>query len=209
MRMERRGLHILSDPVVNWKKEEQVDQTKAKQMLGRPNGPRRGSCRETPKRKGTISPCGRKMKFGVPFLSIVFTFFFVAPLVTSQQSLAASHTEANVPESSVFDRYLKRDLEEYFETNLEAESQLSFEFLRDGPTQSGVAYPKYYVWVRILHSNENISEWAVRLAAMEKTHFKVTHAVSRQEVEGKKVDIFAIFPRAVCEEIDKRLRDIR
>src|SRR6266550_7076938 len=65
------------------------------------------------------------------------------------ESIAESHIRANVPDERDFDKFLKRDLEQYFKDTLQKTVTVEFELLRKEPTQTGIAYPKFYAWVTI------------------------------------------------------------
>lgn len=114
-------------------------------------------------------------------------------LVFGQPSVAESHTEANVPPRSSFDSILKRDLEAYFITKGVAVPKVDYALLRDGPTQTGIAFPKFYAWVRISSGNKLV-EGAVRLAAMNRTQFEVTHFLSREQIVAAPTEVGKIFP---------------
>ena len=60
-----------------------------------------------------------------------------------------SHIEANVPAPEQFRALLTRGLEAYFHAAGAQPVRADYQLLRDQPTQSGVAHPKYYAWVRI------------------------------------------------------------
>lgn len=110
-----------------------------------------------------------------------------------------SHIDGNAPDPAAFDTLLERDLKTYFE----AES-VDFEFLRRAPTQSGVSLPKYYLWVRARLADGSTAEGAVRVAAIEKTQFEVTHFVARNEIESTAIE--KIFPQALLPAIRKRAK---
>jgi len=46
--------------------------------------------------------------------------------------------------------------------------------LRDGPTQSGVSYPKFYLWVRVAGGKSVDDRGAVRVVAVKRKRFDVT-----------------------------------
>ena len=121
------------------------------------------------------------------------------------QDLQQSHLEGNIPDKNKFDSLLKRDLEKYFLT-LYGPVTVKWEFLREGPTQSGVSYPKYYLWTEINNTQKTISQGAVRVAAMDKTKFDITNYVDISQIKNKSIDIYEIFPSAVCEKIESRLK---
>jgi hypothetical protein len=81
---------------------------------------------------------------------------------------------------TLFNEYLKRDLKGYFCAESKV-CEVEYELLRDGPTQTGISYPKYYVWVRCFRKN-TLREGAARVAAVEQTRFDVTNFLSRDEI---------------------------
>src|SRR5262249_3284982 len=89
--------------------------------------------------------------------------------------LTLGHIAANVPDTANFKAFLIRDLNSYFSSSLQKPVKVEYELLRNGPTQTGIAYPKYYAWVRIYEGSTMLEEGAVRLAAMNRTAFDVTH----------------------------------
>lgn len=120
------------------------------------------------------------------------------------QDLKKSHIDENIPDQSQFDSLLKRDLEKYFSATF-GKVEVKWEFLREGATQGGVAYPKYYIWTKIYKDDKLISEGAARVAAIERTNFDVRNFVSMNEIKNSTIDIYTIFPSLVCEKIKSRL----
>jgi hypothetical protein len=121
-----------------------------------------------------------------------------------KESISDSHIKANVPDEKDFRNFLIRDLQSYFKDTLKKTVRAEYELLRDAPTQSGVAYPKFYAWVKIFEDSSMIDEGAVRLAAIEKKHFEVTDYLSKRDIEEKPAVLERIFPRALVESIKKR-----
>lgn len=116
-----------------------------------------------------------------------------------------SYIDANVPNNNKFDAFLKRDLEKHF-FGTYGEVTVKSEFLRDGPTQSGVAYPKYYLWIKIYKDDKLVNEGAVRVEAIEKKRFEITDFVNSEEIKNNSKDIKIVFPRQVCEKIKSRFK---
>ena len=128
-------------------------------------------------------------------LLLGIAFVFIPCLATSQTSLQPSHIEANVPAQQVFDAILRRDLLAYFKNaGISSATSVEYQLLRSGPTQTGVSFPKYYAWVRVLVGTAFQQEGVVRLAAINRERFDVTHFVSRSEIQGKPETVKAIFP---------------
>jgi hypothetical protein len=121
------------------------------------------------------------------------------------QGIQRSHIEANVPGPAEFNRLLQRDLETYITKTRGKSIRVEYEMLRDGPTQSGVAYPKFYVWVRIFEGASVVDQGAVRLAAIERREFQVTDFLSERTIRTDPKAIYRVFPAPVCERINDRL----
>lgn len=132
------------------------------------------------------------------FWTLLFLFFAVTGLALAQNS----HVEGHVPEPAVFDQHLKRDLKAYLKT-----PGVHYELLRQGPTQSGVAYPKFYLWVQALDAKgKPTMTGAARVAAMDKSHFEVTHFIAAESIRIEPSQLDSIFPKALVPAILKRAR---
>ena len=115
-----------------------------------------------------------------------------------------SHLDANIPEQSVFNKFLARDLKKYFQPSL-GEVVAKWDFLREGPTQIGVAYPKYYLWIKTFKGSKLISEGAARVEAIDKKRFEVTDFVTTKQIKANIPDIYTVFPGQVCEKIKSKI----
>jgi hypothetical protein len=115
-----------------------------------------------------------------------------------------SHIDANVPGADQFDQLLKQDLQAYFQKSHPGSVTVAYDLLRDGPTQTGIAYPKYYVWVKVHEAAGLVDEGAVRVAAIDKTRFEVTHFMSKREIQGKPGGVERVFPTALADNIRMR-----
>ena len=120
-------------------------------------------------------------------------------------SLAESHIRANVPDEKDFDKFLKRDLEKHFKGTKQKSVIVEYELLRDGPTQSGIAYPKFYAWVTVRDGATVVDQGAVRVAAVQKKFFDVTHFVSEADIKRAPAALDGIFPRPVADKIRERV----
>src|SRR6266480_109794 len=84
-------------------------------------------------------------------------------------AISQSHIDANVPPDSIFDALLHRDLARYFEPSLGGSLAIDVELLRRGHTQSGIAYPKFYVWVLVRRDQRPLKEGYAQVAAVDRT----------------------------------------
>jgi phenylpyruvate tautomerase PptA (4-oxalocrotonate tautomerase family) len=119
-------------------------------------------------------------------------------------SIRDSHVEANVPVEADFDAFLKRDLAEYFK-DVGKSVEVEYELLRRGPTQSGVAFPKFYVWVVVKSEGKVVEEGAARVAAIEKKEFEVVNYYTREQIERDTERIYKVFPAEVGDRIKEKL----
>jgi hypothetical protein len=122
-----------------------------------------------------------------------------AVLLLACNPIQESHIDANVPAASEFDQYLQRDLKSYF-----SGANVTVDLLRREPTQSGVAYPKFYAWVRAVAPGAPPAEGAVRVEAVDRQKFIVTHFLSVQEIRSNPSQVDAIFPAPLCPAIKHR-----
>jgi len=122
------------------------------------------------------------------------------PLAIAQNS----HIEGNVPEQ--FDQLLKRDLITYFQEIYKQAVTVEYELLREQSTQVGVALPKYYIWVKIYRQKLLLDEGAVKVAAVEKTHFTVLNYLAIADLRKSPERINQVFPLPVGNKIRSRLK---
>lgn len=135
--------------------------------------------------------------------------FAALPLASSPLSaqnlwgqIQQSHIDGNVPSAAEFEKLLQRDLLAYFQRIGRNEaSGVTYELLRNEPTQSGVADPKYYLWVRIFAGSEVIDEGAVRVAALERTHFEILNFLPQANIKAQPSQVGVIFPALLVEKI--------
>ncbi len=111
------------------------------------------------------------------------------------------HVAANVPEDSEFNKTLTNDLNSYFNTVADKTVNVEFELLRKVATQSGVAYPKFYAWIRVYKSGKLFQQGAARLAAIDQTGFEVTNFLNAEMILSEPTKIESIFPAALCSRI--------
>jgi hypothetical protein len=110
------------------------------------------------------------------------------------EQIQASHIQANVPDETAFSRLLQRDLDAYFANRGFRRPAVAFELLRRAPTQSGIAYPKFYVWVRVRSADGSVTSGAVRVAAVDRQRFEVTAFLSVSEIKADPSQVASVFP---------------
>lgn len=120
----------------------------------------------------------------------------LADFQKAMAEIQKSHVDGNVPPQSEFNAFLERDLRSYFKS-----SKVTYEMLRNGPTQSGVAYPKYYLWVKAKLENKVTIVGAVRVAAIEKKRFEVFDFLSKLEIQKEPEIAAHTFPGALLPRI--------
>lgn len=141
---------------------------------------------------------------------VLFLITVVLPFNSFAQSdpnvIAASIILSNVPESPDFGRLLIRDLGYYFGYQDGKHFSISYEMLRDYPTQTGISYPKFYLWEKVIEDNHITNGGAVRVAAIEKQRFEITHYISDEDIEVNPERIFMIFPAPIWEKIRAKIK---
>ncbi|MGE4537150.1 MAG: hypothetical protein AB7D37_08725 [Desulfovibrio sp.] len=121
-------------------------------------------------------------------------------------SIGLEHTEAYSPDAAHFEDFLARDTQAYFSKRQGRPVTVRYEYLRQGPTQSGIGFPRYYIWVQIFADGREINAGAVKVAGVGKDRFEITDFLSRGMILDVPGRLDAVFPKAVCETIKSRLR---
>jgi hypothetical protein len=118
-------------------------------------------------------------------------------------SLANSHVEANAPKGGEFDESLRRDLKSYFCKGVK-DCRVEYEYLREGATESGVAYPKYYLWVKCFEKDKLRTEGAARVSAIEQKTFDVTNFLQAEDIAATPEIVGNTFPIALVDKIVRK-----
>ncbi|MBI2811848.1 MAG: hypothetical protein HYX67_13610 [Candidatus Melainabacteria bacterium] len=119
--------------------------------------------------------------------------------IKAVQEIQQSHIDGNVPANEDFRRLLVRDLQKYFSGLLEHRVHVKYELFRDTPTQSGIAFPKYYAWVKIYRNGEKLIEQGdVRIAAENKTDFEITDFWNIKKIHDDEKYLEHTFPKDLC-----------
>jgi hypothetical protein len=136
------------------------------------------------------------------FCASIFTVLSPCHAQNPLADIAQSHIVANVPPAEFFDTYMKRDLGSYLCKGAE-HCRIEYHLLRDGPTQTGIAYPKFYVWAKCFVDEHLQMEGAARLAAIDKDEFRITNFLSKNEIFESPQQVAAIFPSPLVKDILK------
>jgi hypothetical protein len=139
-----------------------------------------------------------------------FTFVIaVVPLPAGAQTseevfraIGQSHIDANVPDKKDFDAILKRDIMAYMTDKGDKDITVTAELLRDVPAQSGVALPKFYIWIEKRDAKGVVmEEAAARIAAINRDHFDVVQYYDKSRILNEPDLVSKVFPADVYEKI--------
>ena len=120
------------------------------------------------------------------------------PVTLYAQNISESHVRANVPDTiQQFEIIMKRDLNNYFTQSFGSNINIKFTLLRNAPTQSGIAYPKFYAWITVLSNKAIINEGAVLVASIKKERIEVYQYITKNEIILNNKVIEGVFPEAL------------
>ena len=117
------------------------------------------------------------------------------------RSVQQSHIDANVPPVSAFDALLRRDLLAWAQASGLQASRVDYQLLRQAPTQSGVALPKYYAWLKLIGDAAPVQQGAARIAAFDQQRFEVTTFLSAAQIQLQPDAVGNSFPAALLPDI--------
>ena len=128
-------------------------------------------------------------------------FVLAAVLLCAGCSRESSRAAVNAP-SEEFDAALRRDLRSYFQG-----AAVAYELLRDERAQGSIAHAKYYLWVRATAPDGQIREGALRVIAVDKTHFEVMDFITADAIRANPDAVEQIFPAPLCPAIRERAHE--
>ncbi len=114
-----------------------------------------------------------------------------------------ANEQPDTPDAAVFNQTLQRDLESYFSKAESVPVKVTFELLRDQPTITGIAYPKYYLWVEVRSTERLLRVGAARVAAINRS-FEVTNFLPAESINLDPGSVGSVFPAALVSDITKR-----
>ena len=120
-------------------------------------------------------------------------------------AISVGNIVGNVPDSEDFDRFLIRDLDSYFSDECGMPVTVTYELLRDVPSQAGTAYPKFYAWVEVFDGSDRVGSGVVRVGAVDKASFYVTHFFAVDDIRQDPARIQRMFGDDSWEKIEKKM----
>jgi hypothetical protein len=131
----------------------------------------------------------------IPLLNRLSQRLRPKPSQAPATALRDEHIQANVPESDLFATYLQRDLLAYLQAEVSHEiASVAFSLLRDEPTQSGLAYPRFYLWVVATSRDGSERAGAARVAAIDRLRFEISDFVPAQDIRADPQALDSVFP---------------
>jgi len=117
-----------------------------------------------------------KIQFTIALLLSIVSIFSIQ---VNAQSIQENHITANLPGTyEEFTKILEHDLAIYFSKKEKMKVDIEFDLLRKRPTQSGIAYPKFYAWVKVMNDGKTLTQGVVRVAAIDKIKTGVSTSVA-------------------------------
>ena len=102
------------------------------------------------------------------------------------------------------DSTLQRDLTLYFTREFGTPATVGYEYLRTGPTVTGIAWPKFYVWVRAeATTGRPRAEGPARVALIDSTA-EITHFFPHVPGSAVPATLDSVFPAPVLATIRAR-----
>lgn len=130
-----------------------------------------------------------------------------ADMNRTMAEVQASHVEANAPSEANFVEQLQRDVRAYLATNGLPAKSVKIELLRKGATQSGVSYPKYYIWIRAADEEaKRRIEGAMRVIAIERTRFDITDFTPADSIRSDPAQLASIYPALLIPAIQQHAK---
>jgi hypothetical protein len=116
--------------------------------------------------------------------------------------LGRNQVEGNVPDENEFDLLLTQSLDDFFTAMEHKPTLVHFDLLRKIPSQVGVAWPKYYAWIRATDrkSGRLVHIGAVSVSAINKEGFDVNYFYSAGQIAKE--------PRSIDERFTQNLRPV-
>jgi len=110
-----------------------------------------------------------------------------------------------IPDEKTFEPLLIRVLSSYFEDDRFKNLQFRYMLLADHPFQSGIAFPKYYLWIEKYDGSRFIGQGVMEIAAIDQTRLGVIEFTSKKDLETDREWIKQHYPPEVCQSIFQQI----
>lgn len=120
-----------------------------------------------------------------------------ADMESMMVELQASHIAANAPPDATFMAILERDVRAYLVAKRLPSKSVAIEPLCKGARQSGVSYPKYYVWIRAADKSRHHVAGAMRVTAIDRVRFNVTDFTPAASIRSDPALLASIYPASL------------
>ena len=81
--------------------------------------------------------------------------------------------------------------------------RVRYSLLRNEPTVTGIAYPKYYLWACVFSGDSLERAGAIRVAAIHGA-FELTHFIPHESIRADSAEVGSVFPRPLVAAILER-----
>lgn len=122
------------------------------------------------------------------------------------QQIRRDQIAANVPPNSRFHEYLERDVRAFLVKRNQEDVPFSVDLLRTPPTQVGIAFPKYYVWIEASSPTQGDLSGAARVAAVAGREFSIQEFIPRREINAQPDGLYTTFPSRLVPHIVEQAR---
>jgi hypothetical protein len=140
------------------------------------------------------------MKYSAGLLVTVM-LLWCWPTPAQIPGVSESHIKGHVPSSQDFRRLLLRDLRAYLQPDYGDKLTVKYELLRDVPTQSGVASPKFYLWLQATRGKKIVIAGVAKVAAIDKRQFEVLQFIASADIVANPQDLDRSFPAELVPKI--------
>lgn len=114
--------------------------------------------------------------------------------------ISMAHIKANAPDEAHFDELLTSSLETYCRDMGGGKPvTVRYAMLRDGPTQAGLGFPKYYVWVEVFDGPRRIVQGAAKAVGINRQELEITDFFSEATIGNLPLSLYRTFPKAAAD----------
>lgn len=123
-------------------------------------------------------------------------------LIVACNGIENTHIKENVPDSELFNQFIERDLLSYFKNIYDSNIIVDWLLLRKAPTQTGTAFPKFYLWATIYDKSTMLSQGVLSVAAVDKKSFNIIDFIEIDDYWANTNAYINIFPSDIKKRIE-------